>query len=243
MKRFIKANKSIIVAADVPGKKSLIRLAKATAGVDGVGGFKFGITQGLNGLAEAIDSVKNIEGHENTSIIYDHQKAGNDIPDMGAKFARTLRKAGVDVAILFPFTGPATQEAWTRACIDEGLQVMTGGIMTHPQFLVSEGGYIDDDAPLQIYRLACDLGVEHFVVPGNKPDWVTRIRGVLEDNIGVGNFSLSAPGFITQGGDISECGRIAGDIFYPIVGGGIYNHKTKSEMKTAACKLAKGLLF
>lgn len=241
MQKFIKDDRSIIVAADVPDSSTLIRLAQATTGIPKIGGFKFGITQGLEGLKSAIHTFHSIPGHAETVVIYDHQKAGNDIPDMGEKFAKKLKSAGVDVAILFPFTGPATQRAWTEACFSEGLQVMTGGIMTHPQFLRSEGGYISDDAPERIFQLACVLGVHHFVVPGNKPLWVQKLRDILIAELGEDNFSLSAPGFITQGGDISECGQIAGKIFYPIVGSGIYAKETPEAMRNAALSITKRL--
>ena len=241
MKKFTKDDRSLIVAADVSDSPALIRLAQATAGIPKIGGFKFGIEQGLDGLKSAIYTLHSIPGHEKTTVIYDHQKAGNDIPDMGEKFAKKLKSAGVDVAILFPFTGPATQRAWTEACFNEGLQVMTGGIMTHPHFLKTEGGYISDDAPERIFQLACALGVHHFVVPGNKPLWVRKLREILVNELGEDEFTLSAPGFITQGGDISECGKIAGKRFYPIVGSGIYAKETLEAMRNAALNITKRL--
>jgi len=172
-------------------------------------------------------------------IIYDHQKAGNDIPDMGKGFAEDLKDAGVTAVILFPFTGPTTQEVWTKACLGVGLQVLTGGMMTHPKFLVSEGGYIADKSVERIFRLACQLGVQHFVVPGNKLDWVKRIRGWLIKELGEGNFVLYAPGFITQKGDISECGRIAGKEWHAIVGSAIYEAK---DMREAAIAITRQII-
>ena len=233
MKRIIEAQKSVIVAADVPDIVSLQKLVLAVKDVPGIGGVKLGFELGLQNLDVMAAIVRSTlrQREIEASIIYDHQKAGNDIPDIGINFARTLKKAGVDAAIVFPFTGPVTQERWTKACFDAGLQVLTGGIMTHSKFLVSEGGYIADDAPERIFHLACELGVRHFVVPGNKLHWVKKLRAILVEELGEGNFVLYAPGFIKQGGDISECGQAAGNEWHAIVGSAIYK---ADDMRKAA---------
>jgi len=233
MEKIITSKRSIIVAADVPDITSLGNLAEGMNEVVGIGGFKVGLALGLKNLRVMVNVVKRTLG-SNFPVIYDHQKAGNDIPDMGKQFANVLKESGVDAAILFPFAGPATQEAWTKACFDAGLQVLTGGIMTHPQFLVSEGGYIADAAVERIYRLACKLGVRHFVVPGNKIGWVKKIRAWLVEELGEGNFVLYAPGFITQKGDVSECGQAAGDEWHAIVGSAIYGQPTREDQRIAA---------
>lgn len=241
----IQRKKSVIVAADVDDYRDLVRVALAVKGIDGIGAIKLGFGLGLDGLGNMTKEIKNILG-ESFPVIYDHQKAGNDIPDTGAIFARKMKRAGVDAAILFPFTGPATQEAWTKACFDEGLKVLTGGMMTHPKFLTDEGGYITGDVPERIYRLACKLGVIHFVVPGNKPEWVKKIRAILVEELGEGNFVLYAPGFITQGGDISECGQAAGNEWHAIVGSAIYGKsnllKSPEEMRKSAARMVKLIL-
>lgn len=239
--RIIPSDKSVIVAADVSNLKRLADLAEGMKGVNGIGGFKLGFTLAMEDLTLAASAVRNKLG-EDFPIIYDHQKAGNDIPDMGEPFAKALKEARVGTAILFPLAGPATQEAWTKACFNEGLQVITGGIMTHPQFLVSEGGYIADEAVERIYRLACKLGVRHFVVPGNKIGWVTKIRAWLVEELGEGNFVLYAPGFITQKGDISECGLAAGNKWHAIVGSAIYKQSTIAEQRQAAIAVTSQII-
>ena len=233
MKRIISTKRSIIVAADVPTFRDLATLANAMVDVPGIGGFKIGSTLGMQALASAVNVVRRSFGLH-FPIIYDHQKAANDIPQMGTQFADILKKAGVDAAILFPFAGPATQEAWTKACFGAGLQVITGGIMTHEKFLVSEGGYIADEAVEQIYRNACGLGDTHFVVPGTKIRWVRKIRGWLAEELGEGNFVLYSPGLITQGGDITECGQAAGEEWHGIVGSAIYGKPTLEAQRQAA---------
>jgi len=238
--RIVGAKKSIFVAADVESKKDWGTLRRATSDIGGISGFKFGFTLGLRGLEKMAESAKDSRQSGEVVCIYDHQKAGNDIPDMGAPYARTLASCGIDAGIIFPFAGPATQENWTLALQDAGLQVIVGGVMTHEKFLVSEGGYISDDAPERIYRKAAKMGVRHFVVPGNKLNWVKKIRVWLNEELGAGNYVLMAPGFITQGGDISECGQVAGDEWHAIVGSGIYGRpiNTQRRMREAALALS-----
>lgn len=243
LKQIIPSDRSIVVAADVQTMQELAILAEAMAGVPGIGGFKLGFTLGLQDLAAAIYTVKHRMG-SSFPVIFDFQKAGNDIPEMGASFAKVVKNSGADAAILFPFAGPATQEAWTKACFNVGLEVITGGIMTHAQFLDSEGGYIANTAPERIYINACTWGCRHFVVPGTKIIWVNRIRTILEEELGEGNFVLYAPGFIAQGGNISECGLAAGKKWHAIVGTAVYGKplKTMAEMRKSAIDMTSQIV-
>lgn len=235
-KRLIKDQKSVIVACDVSTIIDLERLVEATCRIPGIGGYKIGlelvIPYGMGGMVEAIGRVFQAEMNDKP-IIYDHQKGGTDIPDLGAKFAKAL--AGyVDAVILFPFGGAQTAEDWIMACQDRGLVVLVGGHMTQKKFLVSEGGYIADEAPEQIYKLGAKMGVRDFVVPGNKVEFAAKYKRLLDEVLGEGSFTLYAPGFIAQGGAISETGKVAGDNWHAIVGSAIY----KAEDMTAAAKEA-----
>jgi orotidine-5'-phosphate decarboxylase len=71
-----------------------------------------------------------------------------------------------------------------------------------------------------MYRIAARVGVNNFVVPGNKPELIEQIRAVVEAEGVDGVFY--APGFIAQGGNISEAAKVAGERFHGIVGRGIY---------------------
>ena len=240
--RIISADRSVIPAADVETLRELTDLTNAVKNLPGIEAIKFGLSLMIPyGVAGTVMNIRTVMG-DDVKIIFDYQKGANDIPAMGAKFARQLKAAGVDAAIIFPFVGPATQKAWTEALIGEGLYVITGGIMTHPEFLVSEGGYIADESVEKIYRYACQFGGHHFVVPGNKIFWVKRIRGWLDKELGEGNFVLYAPGFIDQGGNITECGEAAGRQFHGIVGGGIYNAGSIEAMRSAATVCTKQIL-
>lgn len=219
LERLIPRDKSVVVAADVEAGM-LSELVKKTCLIEGIGGYKIGLELALEqGLPRTVGVVKE---HTGLPVIYDHQKAGNDIPDMGTKFAAVCRKAGIDAVILFPFASAKTERDWIKACQDQELGVLVGGHMTQPEFLANEGGFISVDAPDRIYTIAGQQGVRDFVVPGNKVEFVAHYRQLLEEVLGADNFRLYAPGFITQKGEISEFAKVAGAHWHAIVGGAIY---------------------
>jgi orotidine-5'-phosphate decarboxylase len=236
-KLLIPSMRSIIPSADVKSIEHFERLVEATGDVPGIGGYKVGLELAIPyGLTEVVARARE---HTGLPIIYDHQKAGNDIPDMGKNYAGAIKRAGVESVILFPFTGPKTELEWIKACQGEGLNVMVGGHMTHPQFLESQGGSISDSAPARIYRLAAENGVTDFVVPGNQAAYVAQYRQLLESILGKDGFTLYAPGFVSQGGDVTETGRVAGENWHAIVGRGIYGAE---DMHQAATELTEKLL-
>lgn len=230
--------RSVIPACDVMSIKALGDLVNFTCDVEGIEAYKVdgvGSCELRAGLEAAVAAVRD---WTDLPIIFDFQKAGNDIPKMGSNFAEALEGL-VQAAILFPFAGPETAEAWIKALQDKGLVPIVGGEMTHPKFLASDGGYIADDAPARIYELAASLGVRDFVVPGNKPEKVEKYRKLLTELCGDGLFVLYAPGFIGQGGVISETGRVAGELFHAIVGSGIYE---ATDIRAAAEEYCKEIV-
>jgi orotidine-5'-phosphate decarboxylase len=114
MKRsLISYQQSVIVACDVGSHEKLSELVQATQHINGIGGYKVGFRLALRGLEFAVHTVKR---HNPWSpVIFDGQKFGNDIPDLGPEFAKDLASCGIDAVIIFPFTGPETQRIWTEA--------------------------------------------------------------------------------------------------------------------------------
>ena len=218
--RLIKYDRSIIPACDVTNLKDLKKLVKQTCNVKGVGGYKIGLILGLSfGLPKIVKIIRELT---DLPIIYDHQKAGTDIPDLGRNFAKVCKDAGVDAVILFPQSGPATEETWIKSCQEVGLEVLIGGEMTHPKYKKSEGGFISDEALDEIYLNAAKFGVTNFVVPGNKVERIKHYRSILEP---VKELTFFAPGFVAQGGEITEAAKAAGKFWHAIVGRGIYEAK------------------
>jgi orotidine-5'-phosphate decarboxylase len=225
--RIIPADKSVIVAADVKPSQ-YEKLITDLGEIDGIGGVKIGFEVGLGvGLRRAVDTV--LDTNHRMRTIYDHQKAGNDIPDTGMNFARQMRVSGVDAAILFPFTGPVVEERWIKELQEVGVGVIVGAEMTHAQIRGSEGGYVMDTAFKRMFAQAVELGVRDFVVPGNKLDKVSEYKAEFDRELGEGEYALYAPGFVKQGGTISDAAQAAGPRWHAIVGRGIYEAQNPRE--------------
>ena len=227
----IKLKKSIIPSCDVDSLEKLIKLVKATCPVKGVGAYKIGfelvIPFGMEKVANTIRKITKLP------IIYDHQKAGTDIPEMGEKFMKACRLA--DAVILFPQAGPETEIAWVKAAQKAKMNVIIGGEMTHQAFLREAGGFIDDDAPKRIYEIASSMGVTDFVIPGNKLEKSIEYSNIIKNKIR--NPVFYSPGLITQGGDISDLAKKL-DSWHAIIGRAIYEAK---DMRKAAEEFAKNL--
>ena len=232
MKRIIKIDKSVIPSCDVPDLKKLKNLVKETCSVEGIGAYKIGLELCLKfGIPAVADAIKK---HTNLPIVYDHQKAATDIPELGEKFAKAVK--GADAVILFPLTGPETEKEWINACKKAKLGVIVGGEMTHRGFLESEGGFINEKESFAIYEIAAEQKINDFVVPGNKPEKIKLYRAFLEAR-GIKPIFYS-PGLIAQGGNITESAKAAGSSWHAIVGRALYNAK---DINKAAKEMVKSL--
>ena len=225
--KIVGQERSVIPACDVETIEHFEELIKQTGDIPGIGGYKIGFGLGLRyGLPKVVEIARK---YTTKPLIYDHQKAATDIPDTGKDFAKLCASSGIDAVILFPQSGPETERAWIYHALDYGLKVIVGGRMTHPAYAVSEGGFITDEGALEMYRIAARVGISDFVVPGNKPDTISIVKSAVEEEGVIPRFY--APGFIAQGGKISEATKVAGNLFHGIVGRGIY---LESDMRKAA---------
>lgn len=217
MSTIIQIERSIIPACDVTLDRFEV-IVRDTCGIPMIGAYKIGAALAVTaGLPRIVEIARK---YTNKPLIYDHQKACTDIPDTGREFVHAVKASGIDALILFPLTGPATQTAWIQSAKDEGLSVIVGGHMTHERYLVKDGGFIDDRAVDKIFTNAAFLGVADYVVPGNKPDVIRHLKDLLVQHKIEPVFY--APGFIAQGGSISEAARAAGTRWHAIVGRAIY---------------------
>jgi orotidine-5'-phosphate decarboxylase len=219
----------IIPACDMAKLDELAALVKATCRLPFIAGYKIGMALGLsNGLRRVVEVIR-----QSTSlpIIYDHQKFGTDVPDLcGESAARLFASAGVDAVIIFPQAGVRTLEASVEALRATGIVPIVGGEMTHPGYLSSEGGYIDEHAPLRMYRDAASLGVKLFVVPGTRVESMQRYKSELSALVERPSFLFPGIGR-GQGGDILAAFRAVAPLpSFAIVGRGI----TAEEDKEAA---------
>lgn len=233
--RIIKRDRSIIISLDLLLDRSE-EVVEKTQDIDEVGAYKIPAISGLEGWISWVDTLRICT---NKPLIYDHQKAGTDVPDTAEKFMESLSAAEFDAVILSPRTNDyETQEAWIKAAQKQELGVIVGGEMTHME---NPAHYVEI---LDIYSDAVYLGVTDFVVPGNKPESIKRIREIVESK--VKNPTFYAPGFgEAQGGDLAESAKVAGERFHAIVGRGIYwnteedRYNNADEMRKATLNLVK----
>ncbi len=191
--------RKVIPALDVTDLNRIESLIKSIDTLDIIYGYKAGFSLGLtHGLPKVVETIRKFS---DKPIIYDHQKAATDIPDTGKLFAKTMKDSGVDEVILFPQAGPVTLEAWVQAVQELEMKVIVGGIMTHPKFVASEGGFIRDEAVIEMYRKSFELGVRNFVVPLTKPEATKKLyaQAGLDDSC-----AFYSPGFGKQGGDAAQ---------------------------------------
>ncbi len=232
MKPIIKSNKSLIPSCDFTSLEKLSQLVNDTHDIEGIGAYKIGFEIVIpNGLKNVIEAIRDLS---DLPIIYDHQKAGTDIPENGSRFMKACK--GVSAVIIFPMAGPETEAEWIKAARQGNMPIIVGGEMTHKGYLASDGGFLENSAPDRIYSQAAELGVNDFVVPGNKQDRIYRYREIVEMKIPKPVFY--SPGFITQGGSLNDSAKAAGDRFHAIVGRAIYSQK---DMRKTAKDLVRGL--
>lgn len=218
MPEIIPIDRSVIPACDVDIER-FKDILRETDAIPRIGAYKLGVTLALSlGLPKLVEIARNLT---NKPLIYDHQKAGTDIPDMGGAFASVVKESGIDAIIIFPLSGPETQTAWIQEAKKAGLSVITGGYMTHKRYVVSEGGYIADSAVDAMFINSALQGISDYVVPGNKPEIIRHLRESLVAH-GVDPV-FYAPGFIAQGGEISEAASVAGAKWHAIVGRAVYD--------------------
>ena len=263
MGKIIQEDKSIIPACDLP-LDVYANIMRATGDILGVGGYKIG--PALTGRPGYDQVVRITREFTDKPLIFDGQKWGTDIPDTAGKMLTPLRESGIDAVILFPLAGPATEYAWVTEAQELGLGVIVGGEMTHPRFGADDfrngkdidytrifedllgvdvSGWIDQHSMDTMYILAAALGVENFVMPGNKPSQIERYRGLVTDH-GIALPSVWSPGLVKQLGKVSEATVAAGDSFHGIVGRGIYaredgSFKSVGEMRDSALELVAQL--
>lgn len=189
----------LVPALDVDTFDDMLRVVEKTSGVAGVVGYKLGLTGVLPmGLPHAIQSIRRVT---DLPIVYDHQKAGPDMPDMASKFARLCRQGGADALILFPVAGPHAVAEFVGETIRQGMLPIVGGHIPVPDYCVSGGGFLADDVLDRIIGSAIPTGAKSFVLPANDPEAVRRHVATICSQVGDSRIFLT--GFGSLGGDIS----------------------------------------
>jgi len=80
-----------------------------------------------------------------------------------------------------------------------------------------------------MYANGAKQGVTNFVVPGNRVERIAVYKNLIE-GLGVEDPVFFAPGFVAQGGDISDATKAAGNSWHAICGRAVYNPNKKKDL-------------
>ena len=227
--------RGIVCACDLDDVDAVSRLVERIDGVEGVVGYKLGslltLRQGLAGVVGAFRKVTQ------KLLLYDHQKAGLDIPSMGREFVGVCREAGIDALILFPLGGPSAVDAFVGETLQAGLRPVVGGALPVPDYLIRGGGYVSPSALARITDRAYALGARDFIVPATDLPTIQRQARQLTVR---GGGRLFLPGVGPLGGEIAKAFAAARQLStYAIVGRAIY---AASDPQEATRRLAEEAL-
>jgi orotidine-5'-phosphate decarboxylase len=227
--------RGIVCACDVDDLAAAARLVEAIDSVDGLIGYKLGSLLTLrHGLAHVIEVFHKVT---TKMLIYDHQKAGLDIPSMAAEYVSACRDTGLDALILFPLAGPTALDAFVGRTLEAGLIPIVGGALPLPDYLAKGGGYVAGSALGRITERALALGARNFIVPATD---LAAIRAQARRVRAAGGGRLFLPGIGPLGGELGRAfGAAPGCMTYAIIGRGIY---AASDPAAAAQRLAADAL-
>jgi len=208
----------IVCACDVDDLDAVTRLVEAVDGIDGVTGYKIGSLLSLRfGLAAVVRAFRTLT---QKTLLYDHQKAGLDIPSMARDYVAACHDAGVDALILFPLGGPRALEAFVGETLRGKLTPVVGGALPLPDYFVRDGGYVAADALARIVDRAWALGARDFIVPATDGRVIRRHARSLHAR---GGGRLFLPGIGPLGGELQEALAAAKETSaYAIIGRAIY---------------------
>lgn len=215
----------IVCACDLPRLDDVRKLIEAIDPVDGLVGYKLGSLLTLRyGLVEVVRQLRNVTGK---ALIYDHQKAGLDIPSMAAHYAAVCRDAGVDALVIFPLAGPTAVDAFVGEPLKLGVAPIVGGALPLPDYKVSGGGYVSASALDRIAERAITLGARDFIVPATDAPAIRRHARLFGSRDGT---RLFLPGIGALGGEIKKAFAMAkGLSAYAIIGRAIYATAAPAE--------------
>jgi orotidine-5'-phosphate decarboxylase len=258
---FFSLKHGVIPACDVNTLDELYELVDQTCDLDEIVAFKTGRRLEIKYGVPAI--VETVEGLTDKPLIHDPQKEGNDVEVTEPEFINDYADAGVKSLIMFPFSSPRVQKACVDSCFKRDILPIGGFKLTQKLTLDNEEGMIADvgvksgeriderfdtetfrgyiaaDAPERAFKLYARLGVKNFIVPGNVPAEIKKLKTTLLQS-GLSNPAFGMPGIGRQGGDIESAIREAeGCDSYPIIGSGIYGAKNIREVAKNYCEVVR----
>ncbi len=208
----------IIIAIDTYDLGTIEQIVSETCHNENVLGYKIGAAAAIQwGLPLLRDTIR--AQTYTKKIIYDHQKAGNDLSITAEGFMKAISMSGIEEVIIFPFTGYAIAEAWVKAAFKYELTPIFGAFLTEDIY----GMDMDDYLPLfdNIYK----LGVTNFVIPATVPWFLSTIVYLFDHPDVKDKMTYYCPGIGTQSENYEHLLHLSkNNAIIPIVGRYVVNH-------------------
>lgn len=248
MPNLFRADNGLIIALDCNGEKELVRGLESTKDLEGVVAYKPGCVPLLS-IEGGISHITNIiREYTDLPIIYDNQKfclARDDEEELSlpSKISPIMKQSDVDSVIVLGIANnninsayKADLEIFIRTFQKNDIIPIVVAHMTTPDYLEREGGLVPNDVPEFSYRLAAKMGIEYFVIPGNKQKDSEHYVEMISELIKEPKFLI--PGFGSQGGDKNNIFHITkGCPTYMIIGP--YDNIDFSKMDSYAELMSK----
>lgn len=220
--RFLReaSDNRVIVAVDRPLDAKTLDMLE-TLSSDPPVAYKLGWLPILDLGAMAVRFVKEATG---SRVIVDVKLA--DVPHINKVVASTLIKSGSDALIIHGFLGPDSIRAVVEVAKPKGVGVL---VVAETSNKGGEKYYAKHS--IEIINDSLSLGVDGFILPGNRPERLSEYVKILR-----GKALVITPGVFTQGGDPRTVLKLGADFI--IVGRRVY----ESPNPLQAIKEIKGMV-
>lgn len=162
----------ILVDINDPEKSTVEDIIAVTKEIDYVAGYRLGARPVIkNGLRDVASLIKK---QTSKPLLYDHQKFGNEVPEIcSIDILDDIKDSGIDGIVILPLAGRKVLESIVKKCNKLNLLPVVCGDLSYQGYFISEGGYIENDIQQKIYIDAANLGVSHLIMSCNR---IERIK-------------------------------------------------------------------
>jgi len=181
------------------------------------------------GLPKIMEEIKNIC---DIPIIFDAQKAGNDIPNIVRQQVQFIADIGIDSFIASPQgAGSKTLDSFVKACLEFDVIPIIVIEMTQPLSDI----FLSGNAREMVLLQALKLDVENFIAPANKLGRIQYYKNISKEYDK--KIKIFSPGVGPQGGEAESAVQAGADFL--IVGRSIYQAENPNDMAVQTHNLMK----
>lgn len=208
-KKFFEANSHIIIALDTENEEKAYEVMDQC--VDLVDCIK--LTYPLV-LKSGIEIISRLKDKYKLPIFTDFKVA--DVPVTNERIIKTVGYYGADAIMVHGIVGPDGLESAMKAGGDD-VAIVVQTEFTHPGGIVFTQGIANS-----LVELALQVGCQAVQAPGNRPDRIREVKGIVGEQM-----KIVCCGVGAQGGKYDTVLEAGGD--FPIIGRAIYQASNPRE--------------